>query len=139
MKRLLITTEEHLKTIKHVRPDIVHFRNMGDIHPFKGPVIRTDTAVFENCNKNFIYYWATSRVLPKLQYLYLFSHPCEPDVFRRLNSMGITIYMDEQYGNYYGKRWAGGLIEKDTLKILDNQSVHVILNEFNYNSVTYHN
>lgn len=117
MKRLLVTCDQQWASIGNVQTDILHFREMWDIHPFKGPVINAETIVFENCDKNFVFYWAIPRVLPIAQRVYLFSHPCEPDVFRTLNRMGVTTYMDE-YWRRYAEKWAPTMLAEGKIKIM---------------------
>ena len=91
--------------MKQVQTDVVHFDQMWDIHPFKGPVIDARTAIFDNCDKNFVFYWMLPRVLPTLKTVYLWSHPCEPDVFRVLDKMGATVFLHEDWARY-APRWA---------------------------------
>lgn len=40
---------------------------------------------FENCDRNFIYYYLYPSLFPKATHFYLNSHPCQADVFRRFN------------------------------------------------------
>lgn len=100
-----------------INADILHFREMWDIHPFIGPVVNTEIVVFENCDKNFVYYWATPRVLPKAKHVYLFSHPCEPIVFRTLDKMNVIIHMDEPWKRY-AERWAPRMLAEGRIKII---------------------
>jgi len=117
MKRLLITCDQQWASTKNVSVDLVHFREMGDTHPFQGPVINARTVVFENCDKNFVYYWAIPRVLPSARYVYLFSHPCEPLVFQTLNKMGVLISIDE-YWQRYAEKWAPTMLKEGKIKIM---------------------
>lgn len=92
---------------KTVMNNTVEISGMGDIHPFKnGPIFDSETVYLTSCDKNFIYYWMNTRNFPKVKTLYLFSHPCEPDVMHRFPDT--QIYLGESYLTYK-KRWVNDL------------------------------
>lgn len=48
------------------------FQGCGDIHPMKFPKApKTQILWFENCDKNFSYYWLRPRLWPLVQYIIL--------------------------------------------------------------------
>jgi hypothetical protein len=131
LKRLLIDSDQQLQNIKNVQTDIVHFNKMWDIHPFKGPVIDARTAVFDDCDKNFVFYWTLPRVLPTAKTVYLLSHPCEPDVFWTLDKMGATVFLHEFWSNY-AARWAPErMLKERKLVIMKREEVNHFRTELN--------
>lgn len=127
MRRLLVTGDQQWASLKNVKTDILHFRGMWDIHPFNGPVVDAKIVVFDDCDKNFVYYWAIPRVLPSAKHVYLFSHPCEPVVFRTLNKMGVTVRMNEHW-QHYAMRWAPAMIGEGKIKIIKDVEAKNFLN-----------
>jgi hypothetical protein len=126
MKRIVVTCDQQLATLKNVKTDILHFQEMWDIHPFQGPVIDAETVIFDDCNKNFVFYWAIPRVLPTAKYVYLFSHPCEPDVFGTLNRMGTTIYLKDCWGRY-ARQWAPTMVKEGRIKLMGQLEIKKFL------------
>lgn len=50
----------------------LRFQNCGDIHPMKFPKApNTQILWFQNCDKNFLYYWLDPHLWPQLQYCIL--------------------------------------------------------------------
>jgi hypothetical protein len=99
----------------------VWIKNAGDIHPYSyevaPPQFKCKTVIIEHCNKNFVYYWLTPFHFIGVKNIVLFSHPCEPVVFRRWPST--NIFLSKQYANYK-RRWADDM---DNVMIVDYYSV----------------
>jgi hypothetical protein len=82
----------------------VEIEKCGDIHPQLFPVFPNATKVtMRGCDKNFVYYWLTPRVFPKVQEIHLYSHPCQKDVLHRFPNA--TIYLSSDFA-HYKDRWA---------------------------------
>lgn len=75
------------------------FRKCGDIHPTKLLVFPCKTAIFFDCDKNFIYYWLTPRKFPNIEKIYLFSHPCDYSVYSRFPKE--KWFVSEHYKRYF--------------------------------------
>jgi hypothetical protein len=69
------------KTIKH---KVVVLEGIGDIYPlaFKHD-FQAEVVFVNNCDKNFVYYYANKGSFPNMKTLYLMSHPCEPYTLRQ--------------------------------------------------------
>lgn len=52
------------------------------------PVFHCHYLTFDECNKNFVYYWFFPFIFPQTRLVFLNSHPCDPDVFRRVSELG---------------------------------------------------
>jgi hypothetical protein len=103
---------------------------LGDIHPVHGPVIKTKIAIFDDCDKNFCFYWTIPRVLPVVKNVYFFSHPCEPDVFASLNRMGAKVYLDDAYKGY-ARRWAPSMLEKGKITLMQEDEIKAFKDHLN--------
>lgn len=56
-----------------------------------------------HCDKNFVFAWLQPVVFPKVETIYLNSHPCEPQVFKRFPQA--KWYLLEEY-KWYKNKWA---------------------------------
>lgn len=78
---LLINAHAAWAALKTVSPATCILSQLGDIQPYKnGPVIKAQTVVLDNCDKNFVYYRLNGRTFPFMNTLVLNSHPCEPAI-----------------------------------------------------------
>lgn len=59
---------------------------IGDVHPFDTNLeIRSQTVIFDRCDKNFIYYWLNDvKTFTNMKTVILGSHPCEPSIINWL-------------------------------------------------------
>lgn len=100
------------KTIKNKN---VILSRYGDIHPrFDGPIFECETLFLDCCDKNFLAYWLTRNIFPKVQKLYLGSHPCdfytlilssnENGIYKRVSKFN-EIFLTEDYYRHYKARW----------------------------------
>jgi hypothetical protein len=101
------------KTIKNKN---VILSRYGDIHPFKnGPIFECDTLFLQCCDKNFLAYWLGHTTFPKLQKLYVDSHPCdsytlcdyvhlENGDLKKISAYN-EIYLTENFYKHYKNRW----------------------------------
>lgn len=98
----------------------VDIKDCGDIHPFRGgPVFENVETVFmRKCDKNFVFYWLNKHTFPKVKTIYLVSHPCEPEIFRRFPE-GI-MYIADRYSHYV-HRWAD---ERENIKMMSENTIH---------------
>ena len=79
------------------------FDKCGDIHPFNVVFKEAETVVYNDCDKNFVYYWLKQSVLPSVKHVYLISHPCEPEVFYRWENTDVKIYVDKRWERYVNR------------------------------------
>ena len=103
-------------TNKTIKNQNVILSRYGDIYPFKnGPIFECDTLFLDCCDKNFLAYWLTRNTFPKLQKLYVGSHPChgytlcelmplKNDEYKKISAYN-EIYVIETFYNYYKNRW----------------------------------
>jgi hypothetical protein len=79
---------------------VAHFRLNCDYPTFP----MTQELRFIKCDKNFLYSWMTPKLFPSVSTIYLYSHPCEPAVFRAFPE-NVDIVVHPQYEDYV-RRWA---------------------------------
>ena len=93
---------------KYITNQCVAIRGCGDIHPFHdAPIFTGANIVFiTGCDKNFVYYWLTSRTFPNAQIVYLNSHSCDYPVLRRFPRA--QMYLSDWY-EHYKECWVGDL------------------------------
>ena len=73
----------------------------------------------------FIIGFLTRKIFPKLETLYLASHPCEPIVLGRLEEQNITTYLHESYAGYL-TRW-----NFEKINVISHKDyISFLLNEF---------
>lgn len=106
---LVITGNEefyNLQDAMYTNREVV-FDKVGDIKPNSYPIFpNCKTLKFNNCDKNFVFYWLRAVVFPNVETVYMHSHPCEPQIFSRLDT-NVKIYVHTKYERYV-KRWADG-------------------------------
>ena len=91
---------------KSIINDTIIIESFGDIHPkLNGPIFTGSKLFMLGCDKNFVYYHMNKKTFPNVTTVYLASHPCEPDVFRRKFEQ---IYLIDDY-KHYKEKWAEGL------------------------------
>lgn len=74
--------------------------HVNDIFP------TTKTLIFNNCDKNFVYYNVSSRKFPVLETIISNSHPCDWDVLRRFkDNPDYEAYLIDKYYSKYENRW----------------------------------
>ena len=101
------------------------FNACGDIHPSHdyNTYPETKTIFANNCDKNFVYYWMyKSHIFPKVENLYLNSHPCESVMFSRWSD--INVYLIEHYRYMFGFDWAK---ESSRIKIIKQKDYQALL------------
>lgn len=79
---------------------------MPDI--MRGPIINSQTIIFDMCNKNFIFYNLNRVTFPKMRSVILNSHPCEPEIMHfldRESQKGTKVCFTEHWRTYV-RRWA---------------------------------
>jgi hypothetical protein len=90
------------------------FNRCSDYHPFtpKPNFTNVKSVTFDNCDKNFVYYWLTKAIfqdMNKLEKIYLNSHPCEKNIFQQIGKKNgdakPEVFVNERYSNLV-KRWA---------------------------------
>lgn len=98
------------------------FDSIGDIHPVLGIQFKNcENVYFNNCDKNFIFYYMTPSVFPNIKKIYLGSHPCDYDTQFRFNK-GIISVID------FYKRY----IDINHCSLISNlQYLDIIINTFN--------
>lgn len=80
---------------------------MGDLGRYAGPIILSQYIVFDQCDKNFVYYHMYRDRFPLMKSLVLNSHPCEPSVVRFLQSEashGRQIVVTQRWSMFV-RRW----------------------------------
>jgi len=77
--------------------------------------LEAENVIVYNCDQFYVYNYVNENIFPKLNNLYLFSHPCGPRFFTRFNEPDHKIYLANFYDNYK-LRWAPG---KENLYIYD--------------------
>ncbi|ARF07988.1 hypothetical protein Catovirus_1_38 [Catovirus CTV1] len=85
-----------------------------------------ENVVVYNCDKNYVYYYIKDDLFPKINNLYLISHPCEPAFFSRFNNSNQKIFLADYYKSYQS-RWAP---EKENLFIFNAESYHACRQNF---------
>lgn len=79
---------------------VAHFRLNYEYPTFP----MTQELRFIKCEKNFLYSWMTPKMFPSVRTIYLYSHPCEPAVFRKFPEY-VDIIVHPHYADYV-RRWA---------------------------------
>lgn len=128
------------KIIKH---RTVIFDKCSNIIPFdtgNNPSFPdTKNVVFDRCDKNFVYYWLNKQTFPDLSYIFLNSHPCEPNVFHRFCSKHpdkrVPIFLGEQWRRYY-ERWGWFQSERiKNLMLVPRDEMMVVIDNFKKDAV----
>ena len=83
---LKIRKNKILKLPKKVPHEIVFFHECGDITPTRNPPIfeNAKLVIFNECNKNFMYYWFFPRMFPNVKTVYI-DRICDKEIFRFTN------------------------------------------------------
>lgn len=94
--------------------------------PSRSPIFRNAKNVFMlECDKNAVYYLVGTLTFPRMQNLYLASHPCESKVFRSTNA---NIFVWDHY-KYYAKNW-GGKRYNDTIKCIGLAEIENLIEQY---------
>lgn len=111
---------------KHITHSWLIFNQVHDIFlPKPLPLIESSSIIFNSCDKNFVYYALHPEFFPKLQKVYLASHPCESDVFRRFRNLDIEINLIDNLRGYKS-RWANDM---KNVKLISNEELkHIMKN-----------
>lgn len=128
------------KIIKH---GTVVFDKCPDIHPFgqgNNPLFpNTKNVVFDRCDENFVYYWLNKQTFPDLSYIFLNSHPCEPNVFHRFCSKHpherVPIFLGNQWETFY-ERW--GWFQNERMKnlmLVPRDEMMIVIDNFKRDAV----
>jgi len=91
---------------KNVHNKVIQIINVAYIASHEGyPIfINAETIFLSRCDKNFVFYWLNKNIFPKVKNIYLFSHPCDPEVFYRFED--VIIYLEDYFWNIYKNLWA---------------------------------
>lgn len=99
--------------------DCPDFNPIGNVPIFKNVTHLS----YVQCDKNFVYYTIGITCFPKLEHLYICSHPCDPSTFRRYQNKAVTLYVSDHYRNYV-ERWA---TEMDNVKVVKHDELITII------------
>lgn len=67
--------------------------------------LNAENVIITNCDKNYVYYYVDDYIFPKIDNLYLLSHPCDPKFFWRFRGQNHKVFLANYYKNYQS-RWA---------------------------------
>jgi hypothetical protein len=121
-------------TGKYIMNKKIVIRKCVDIHPYKdGPVFNCAETIFmDECDKNFVYYWLNEKTFPAIEKVYLLSHPCDPQVFRRFSQSPKTIiYLSDDFGQYK-ERWAK---KQDNIIVLSHVTIKQYLQKHDVQAI----
>jgi hypothetical protein len=105
-------------------PWLVFNRAHDTFLPKPYPIIESTNIIFDSCDKKFVYYVLFKEFYPKLQKVYLNSHPCDPNVFLRFKHSNIEIHLIEDFWGY--KRWT---IDMENVKLITHKELkHIMKN-----------
>lgn len=122
MKGLKITSSLFLQfNGKSIKQRVIIFDGIPDICPshYKHD-FKADIVFFNNCDKNFVYYYANKDYFPNMKALYLLSHPCGPYILRQNVD---KIYLSNHY-KQYKRRWANDI---DSVEIKNHQDMETLM------------
>jgi len=90
------------------------FHGLGDIHPLdvRATFPNARQVILEQCDKNFTYYWLTSRIFPSVTEVFLAGSPCDPLVLTRFP----VIHLLERHA-IYRKTWLN-----DRVKVMTDET-----------------
>jgi hypothetical protein len=108
---------------------VIHNKNVilakyDDVHFFNGPVFLCEILFLIQCDKNFAFHWLTDRSFPNLREVYLASHPCEPVVLIRNQS--IDVYLHDTYIGYKEAWWP----DRENIKLISGESFETALRQY---------
>lgn len=127
---LLIKTNEAWANLKTVSPAICVLSQLSDISAER-PIVQAHTVVFDNCDKNFVYYRLNDRTFPCMTTLILHSHPCDPKIVQwmaKQHHMRILVH-ENRY--YYINRWCPNVkVEAAHIRPISEVHYHNLLANF---------
>ena len=96
MKAHIVNGSLKLNNLKgqHIKEKWLLYNNVYDRHlPMPLPTIDSTNIIYNYCDKNFVFYTLYPEFYPKLQNIYLGSHPCETSLFARFKNKNVTFYL----------------------------------------------